>query len=80
MHEGSHRADALAANADVCKDSADGVQVTFSDVPEQKASEIKASNVEIDCLNGKKPSASATCKPIIEGRIKQIQDYRDSFR
>jgi hypothetical protein len=79
-HEESHRADAIATNADVCKGLADGIRVDASDVPEQKATEIKASNVEIDCLNAKKPKASATCKPIIDGRITQMQGYRDSFK
>jgi hypothetical protein len=79
-HEGSHRTDALASNAEVCKGSADGTQVTFSSVDEQKASEIKASQVEIDCLNVKLASATATCKPSVEQRIIQITAYRDSFK
>jgi hypothetical protein len=79
-HEQSHRADALASNADVCKGSKDGTQVNMSSVAEQKPSEIKASQVEIDCLNAKKPTASKECKPIIDGRITQMIAYRDSFK
>jgi len=78
-HEESHRADALAANATVCKDKAAGSQVNFSSA-EQKPSEIKASQVEIDCLDAKLPGASKDCKPMIEDRIKQMKAYRDSFK
>ena len=78
-HEESHKSDALAANAEVCKGSADGNQVNFGP-GEQKPSEIKASQVEIDCLNAKLPTATATCKPSIEARIKQMITYRDSFK
>jgi len=79
-HENSHRSDALASNATICDGKADQIQVTFSSVAEQKASEITASDAEIDCLNGKLPSASDECKPIIEARITQITAYRDSFK
>jgi hypothetical protein len=78
-HEASHRADALAANATVCKDKANGSQVNFGP-GEQKPSEIKASQVEIDCLNAKLPAASAACKPAIQQRITQMTAYRDSFK
>jgi hypothetical protein len=78
-HEESHRADALAANADVCKGSKDGSQVNFG-AGEQKPSEIKASQAEIDCLNAKLPGASKECKPTIESRIKVMIAYRDSFK
>jgi hypothetical protein len=79
-HENSHRSDALASNATVCDGKADRIQVTFSSVAEQKASEITASDAEISCLNGKLPSASTECKPIIQARITQITAYRDSFK
>lgn len=78
-HEESHRADALAANAEVCKGSTNGSQVNFGP-GEQKPSEIKASQAEIDCLNAKLPAASATCKPAVQARIRQITTYRDSFK
>jgi hypothetical protein len=78
-HEASHRADALAANATVCTGKADGSQVNFG-TGEQKPSEIKASQVEIDCLNTKLPAASAACKPRVQARITQMIAYRDSFR
>jgi hypothetical protein len=80
QHEGSHRSDALAANANLCRDKADGSQVLMDGRPEQQASEIAASNVEIACLQGRLPTADATCRPIITARITQMEAYRDSFR
>ncbi|MEA2718379.1 MAG: hypothetical protein QOJ39_243 [Candidatus Eremiobacteraeota bacterium] len=80
QHEGSHRDDALASKADVCAGAANGTQVTFSDVPEQKASEIKASDVEIACLRAQRPTASAACQTMIDTRITQMIAYRDSFK
>jgi len=77
-HEQSHRSDALGAKPEVCKDQTDGTQVTFNG--EQKPSEIKASNVEIDCLNAKLPGAGADCKETIKSRIEQMKGYRDSFK
>lgn len=79
QHEQSHRSDALAANATVCDSKADGSQVNFG-TGEQKPSEIKASQAEIDCLNAKLPGATDTCKPAIRQRITQITAYRDSFK
>jgi len=79
-HEESHKADALAANSKICVGQTAGKIPCFSGPAEQKPSEIKASNVEIDCLKLKKPNASATCKPIIESRITQMIGYRDSFK
>lgn len=78
-HEESHRSDALGANAKVCDGKADGSQVNFS-TGEQKPSEIKASQAEIDCLNAKLPGATDTCKPSIRQRITQITAYRDLFK
>ena len=79
-HEGSHRADALAADPSVCKRQANGSQVNMKDVGEQKPSEFKASQVEIDCLNAKLPAASKACDPAIRRRITQMIAYRDSFK
>jgi hypothetical protein len=77
-HEESHRADALAANAEVCSGAANGSQVNFGP-GEQNPSERRASQVEIDCLNAALPTATATCRPIIQQRITQMIAYRDSF-
>ena len=78
-HEESHRSDALAANAKVCEGAASGRQVVFG-AGEQKPSEIKASQAEIDCLDAKLPGASATCKPVIQARRTTMVAYRDSFK
>ena len=77
-HEQSHADDALKSNPDVCKNKADGTQVTMAD-SEQKASEVKASNAEIDCLKKALKGCSASDKPWIDNRINQIEKYRDSF-
>jgi len=85
QHEGSHRADALAANPRVCKrwywsDYTDGTQVNMDGTGEQKPSEIKASQAEIDCLNAKLTAASKECEPAIRQRITQMIAFRDSFK
>lgn len=80
QHENSHRADALAENAAICKSQASGKTVRPDNGTQRKKTEIKASNVEITCLNNKLPKASGTCKPIIKARITQMKAYRDSFK
>jgi hypothetical protein len=77
-HEESHRSDALTAKADICKGQAANTQVTFNG--EQKASEIKASNVEINCIKPQLPKVGEVCKKIMQERIKQMEKYRDSFK
>jgi hypothetical protein len=79
-HEESHRADALAADANLCKGKADGSQVNMNGTAEQSASEIKASNAEINCLTPQVSKVGPVCKSIIERRIKQMETYRDSFK
>jgi hypothetical protein len=80
IHEQSHRADALAENANICSAATAGNTVRPDAGAQQKATEIKASNAEITCLRGKLAGASATCQPIINTRITQMEAYRDSFR
>jgi len=77
-HEESHRADALAGNADLCKGKAANSQVTFNG--EQKASEFKAYDVEINCLTPQIDKVGEVCKKIIQDRITQITPIRDSFK
>ncbi|OPY75276.1 MAG: hypothetical protein A4E63_00387 [Syntrophorhabdus sp. PtaU1.Bin050] len=79
-HEQSHRSDALAENANICSGTTAGKTVCPSNAAQRKDTEIRASNVEINCLKGKLPTADATCKPIINARITQIEAYRDSFK
>jgi hypothetical protein len=76
-HEESHKADALAANAKICDGAAAGNIVTVDTAAERKATEVKASNVEIDCLRARPETAA--CKTIIASRITQMIAYRDSF-
>lgn len=77
-HEESHKADALAANADICKDKAADSQIVFNG--EQKASEYKAYDAEIDCLTPQVDKVGEVCKKIIQDRITQITPIRDSFK
>src|ERR1043166_7713932 len=50
QHELSHAEDALKANPNICQHKADGTQVLYDPKTEQKPSERKASQREIDCL------------------------------
>jgi uncharacterized protein RhaS with RHS repeats len=77
-HEQSHVDDALHQSATLCVGKPKGTWVLFSNIPEQKASEIKASQAEIACL--KKKSLCTNCDNAIKSRIKQIEKYRDTFR
>lgn len=76
-HEESHRSDALAANADICNGATAGNIVTVNTHAERKDTEVRASNVEINCLKAK-PDSDA-CRNIIAARITQMEQYRDSF-
>jgi hypothetical protein len=76
-HEGSHRSDALAANATICDGIASGRTVTVNTAAERKDTEVRASNVEIACLRAL-PDTDA-CRDIVAERIRQMIAYRDSF-
>jgi hypothetical protein len=78
-HEQSHRTDALAENANICSGVTAGRTVRPNAGTQRNQTEIRASNVEIACLRGKLPTADATCRPIINSRITQMEAYRDSF-
>jgi len=77
QHEESHRTDALAANANICNGATSGNIVTVNTAAERKATEVRASNVEINCLRAK-PETDA-CRATIADRIRQMIAYRDSF-
>jgi hypothetical protein len=83
VHEESHRRDALADNPRVCKGKADGTIVAATPVA-RDASEVVASNAEIDCLRRKLEThgdgSDCDCKQIINDRIKQMEEYRDKFK
>jgi hypothetical protein len=76
-HERSHRSDAIAANAGICKGIARNRIVTVNTAAERKDTEVRASNVEIRCLRAR-PDTDA-CRKIVADRIRQIIAYRDSF-
>jgi hypothetical protein len=78
-HEESHKADALASNATLCKDKGKNSQVIFSD-GEQKPSEFKAYTAEINCLNAMLPTGDAKKDKIVKARIAQITPVRDGFK
>jgi hypothetical protein len=81
QHEESHRQDAIRQNAQVCIGKPRGTYVLFSNTAEQKAGEIKASEIEIMCLRNKiSPTSCNSCDEIILDRIKQMERYRDRFR
>jgi RHS repeat-associated protein len=79
-HERSHMADALAFDKNICKDVAKGRIPGFLDQKERSESEIKASNVEITCLEAELKKCPAECKDTIKRRIKQMEEYRDGFK
>jgi hypothetical protein len=78
QHELSHKTDALADNAKICEGQGANRIVTWDTQAERNVTEIKSSNVEIDCLKAKK--ASDKCNTIVKDRIKQMEAYRDSFK
>lgn len=83
QHEQSHRRDTLAICPDVCKGEEEGTQIKLS-TSERAKQEVKASNVEIACLEGHlsrhKKAGDATCQTMVEDRIKQMEKYRDGFK
>jgi RHS repeat-associated protein len=79
VHEQSHIGDALAANRKVCKGQADGRIVAF-DPALHRASEIKASDAEIDCLRSELDHGCKGCGPIVLERIGEVQSYGNSFK
>jgi len=79
-HEQSHRSDALAEKANICSGVAAGKTVRADAGAQQKATEIKASNAEIDCIKPQVPKVGEVCKKIMQDRISQMEKYRDSFK
>ena len=83
QHEQSHRVDTLAECPDVCEGRADGDRITM-DASERARQEVKASDIEITCLQGHlakhKKSGDSACQTMVEARITQMEKYRDSFK
>lgn len=80
VHEASHVTDARADGSDVCTGKTAGVTVRPPNETVRKATEIKASQAEIDCLNAQLATSAAPCTEIIRTRITQMIAYRDSFK
>lgn len=92
-HEQSHIADALGQNPNICAGVAPGTRVEASGsgrtaaaahaalLKEQAATEIKASNIEINCLRARlaKMDCDDKCKSVVEQRIQQITQYKNRF-
>jgi hypothetical protein len=78
VHENIHIQDVLKANPDICKGQKDGAQIYNAGGKEQKDTERKAAQAELDCLNKalKCPKCPADW---LNRRIKQITEYRDKF-
>jgi RHS repeat-associated protein len=80
-HENRHRQDALASNPGVCGNQPPGVQVTYSNGQERKASEIAASTVQLSCLADALNNAKCDhCKNALQKEIKKVEKYRRGFQ
>ena|ERR1700722_13243680 len=73
-HEEKHIKDALAQNPKICKGSAKGIQIGFSNNKEQAGAEIAGYTVEIQCLRSQqKQAACDKCTPMINHYINGIK-------
>lgn len=80
QHEESHKGDALKENPDICKGKADGTYVLASKSA-QAATERKASEAELDCLNRvltQCPDRDCSVDRV-QARINQVTQFHDSF-
>lgn len=84
LHERRHIRDVTADNPRVCEGVPDGIKVGFSHGSKQEAAtEIAASNIEIECLKklkNKKGSCDTCNQDLIDKRIAQMRRYRDGFK
>ena len=73
IHEESHRRDALAQNPKICRGSADGIQIGFSNNKEQGASELAAYRLDLKCMREQEKRAKCDkCTKLINQLIKAI--------
>jgi len=72
-HENSHKWDALNENPDICKGQPDGTGIAYEGPEEQAQAEVRASQVELDCLDACK---NPPCDP---KRRKQIEDFQKKY-
>lgn len=81
QHELSHVIDIRSRNPSICVGQARGTGIAPSDDAERKWTEIRASQEEINCLKRKlKDNCGGNCRARIEARIKQMEQFRDSFK
>jgi RHS repeat-associated protein len=79
-HERSHIADVQASNKAICKGKPRGMRIVATSKSESAATEIKASETEIACLERSLLQKCDSCDQIIKARISQMKKYRDSFK
>jgi RHS repeat-associated protein len=79
VHEEKHKRDALAASPHICRNARAGTSILVFG-PQQNATEIAASALEILCLQNKLKKGCDNCRQDIEDRIKTMRTYRDSFK
>jgi hypothetical protein len=86
VHENSHKADALAADPDICKGKDDGSKLKYGIVAarntpaektERNASEYKAYTAEINCIRPQLAKVGPVCREIMDKRIAQATEIRD---
>jgi len=80
LHEQSHIADAMGRNPHLCAGMPKGAFIKFQN-DEQRRGEIKASEIELECLRKKlKEKHCQGCDATINKWIKYVEGYRDSFK
>jgi len=77
-HEPCHKQEALASNPNVCAGQPDGTRIS---APESvvNQSEVRCSQVELDCLKERKGDCSCS-DSAINSRIPQVEAYRDKYK
>lgn len=81
-HEQEHINQIQRAAPGICQGQPPGTTVRFSDPTEQAVNEVRASEVELNCLRSldKRCPARPSCDSTIASRIRQMEEYRDRFR
>jgi RHS repeat-associated protein len=80
QHEEVHKRDALASNPKICKGSADGIQIGFSNDLEGDRSEIAAHKVGIQCIEDQlRHEKCEACRKLLKGQLALDQAYLKMF-
>ena len=77
-HELCHKQEALASNPNVCAGQPDGTWVLAPEGVVNR-SEVRCSQVELDCLKERKGDCSCS-DSAINSRIPQVEAYRDNYK